>query len=131
MRQKYQIYLNSSGTQLNIKELAVIDNHLNGVESSMLEAKNFCLLCEETYDNETIKNSIAVGLADLVTHLRTINFFPNHRYATKIAEAVVQLYASSGNGKIEFILDDKEMMRNDLASYKDPLNDIPLALEDD
>jgi len=110
MRQKYQIYLNAAGTRLNIKELAIIDRHLNRSEPSMLEDKSFCLLCEETYDIESVTNSIAVGIADLVTTLRTINFFPNHRYATMIAEAVVKLFASRSNGKIEMILDDKDMI---------------------
>jgi hypothetical protein len=112
MRQKYQIYLDGEGTRLNIKELAIIDNHLNRVESSMLEDKSFCLLCEENYDNATIKNSIAVGIAYLVTTLRTNNFFPNHRYATKIAEAVVDLYASGENAKIELIFDDKDSLHS-------------------
>jgi hypothetical protein len=131
MRQKYQIYLNGAGTQLNIKELAIIDNHLNSVESSMLEDGSFCLLCEESYDNDTIKNSIAVGIADLVTTLRTNNFFPNHRYATKIAQAVVHLYASRDNGKIELIFDDKDMMKKNRASFTESTNSLPFAAEDE
>ena len=131
MRQKYQIYLNGAGTQLNIKELAIIDNHLNRVESAMLEDKSFCLLCEETYDNDTIKNSIAVGIVDLVTTLRTANFFPNHRYATKIAEAVVHLYASRDNGKIELIFDDKDMMKNSLYSFMESTNSLPFTTKYD
>jgi hypothetical protein len=107
--------MNSSGTQLNIKELAIIDNQLDRIESSMIEDKIFCLLCEETYDNAAITDSIAGGLGSLVTALRTINFFPIHRYATKIAEAVVGLYASPGNGKIELVFDDKDMMRNGIT----------------
>ena len=101
---------------MSIKELAIVDSHLNRVESSMLEDRSFCLLCEETYDNAAITNSIAVGIVNLVSTLRTANFFPNHRYATKIAEAVVQLYASPGNGKIELIFDDKDMMKNCLTT---------------
>ena len=111
MRQKFQICLNDTGKHLNIKESAIIDNHLNRVDSSMLEDKNFCLLCEETYDQAAIASSIAVGIEDLVSTLRTINFFPNHRYATKIAEAVVKLYASPTDGKIELIFDDKDTMK--------------------
>jgi hypothetical protein len=131
MRHKYQIYFNGAGTQLNIKELAIIDNHLNSVESSMLEDGSFCLLCEESYDNDTIKNSIAVGIADLVTTLRTDNFFPNHRYATKIAQAVVHLYASRDNGKIELIFDDKDMMKKNRPSFTEPTNSLPFAAEDE
>jgi hypothetical protein len=117
MRQKFQICLDGAGTHLNIREFAVIDKHLNIVESSMLEDKSFCLLCEETYDHATIADSISVGIGDLVTTLRTINFFPNHRYATQIAEAVVKLYASPGDGKIELFFDDKDMMKKSLAVF--------------
>jgi len=130
MRQKYQIYLNGAGTQLNIKELAIIDNHLNRVESSLLEDKSFCLLCEETYDNESITSSIALGIAGLVTTLRTANFFPNHQYATKIAEAVVKLYASHGNGKIELIFDDKDMMKKEFTPFTGASSSLPFAIED-
>jgi len=117
MRQKFQIGLNGAGTHLNIKEFSVIDNYLNSIESSMLEDKSFCLLCEETYDNATIANSISGGVGDLVTTLRTINFFPNHQYATKIAEAVVKLYASPGDGKIELFFDDKDMIKNNFTVF--------------
>jgi hypothetical protein len=115
MRQKFQIYLDDAGTHLNIRELAVIDNHLNAIESSMLADESFCLLCEEIYDNAAIENSISVGIGDLVTTLRTLSFFPNHQYATKIAEAVVKLFASPGDGKIELFFDDKDMMEKGLA----------------
>ena len=117
MRQKFQIYLNGAGTRLNIREFAVIDKHLNIIESSMLEDKSFCLLCEETYDNATIANSISVGIGDLVTTLRTVNFFPNHQYAAKIAEAVVKLYASPNDDKIELFFDDKDMMKKDFVVF--------------
>jgi hypothetical protein len=110
MRQKFQLYLDGAGADLNIRELAVIDNHLNLIESSMLEDSSFCLLCEETYDKAIIAKSISVGIGHLVTTLRTTNFFPNHLYATKIAEAVVKLFASPGNGKIELFFDDYDMM---------------------
>jgi hypothetical protein len=118
MRQKYQISMNGAGTHLNVKELAVIDKHLNHVESSMLEDKSFCLLCEATYDNATITTSIAGGIGDLVTTLRTVSFFPNHRYATKIAEAVVALYASPGHGKIELVFDDKDSIKKGVSSLE-------------
>jgi hypothetical protein len=117
MRQKFQIYMDGSGTHLNIREFAVIDRHMNIIESSMLEDKSFSLLCEETYDNAAIADSISSGIGDLVTTLRTVNFFPNHQYAAKIAEAVVKLYASPKDGKIELFFDDKDMMKKDFAVF--------------
>ena len=110
MRQKFQIYLDVAETHLNIREFAIIDRHFATIEPWMLEDKNLCLLCEETYDIATIANSISVGIGDLVNTLRTINFFPNQQYATQIAEAVIDLYASSGHDKIELFFDDKDMI---------------------
>jgi hypothetical protein len=115
MRQKFQIYLNGPGTHLNIREFAVIDKHMNIIESSMLEDKSFCLLCEEIYENAAIAHSISGGIGDVVAALRTVNFFPNPQYAAKIAEAVVQLFASSHDGTIELFFDDKDMMKKGLG----------------
>lgn len=117
MLQKYQIAMNGAGTRLNIKESAVIDKHLNHVASSMLEDKSFCLLCEETYDNAAITTSIGAGIGDLVATLRTINFFPNQLYATKIAEAVVELFASPGHAEIELVFDDNDLIKNGVYAF--------------
>jgi hypothetical protein len=117
MRQKFQIYMNGAGTQLNIKELAVIDNHLDIMRSSMLEDKNFSLLSEQSYDNTALVKSISIGIEHLVDTLRTINFFPNHQYAIKIAEAVVELYSSTSDGKIELFFDDKDKMQNNFTVF--------------
>jgi hypothetical protein len=117
MRQKFQIYLDGTGTQLNIREFAVIDKHMNVIESSMLEDDSFRLLCEATYAKADIANSISAGIGDLVTTLRTINFFPNHQYATKIAEAIMRLYASPGDGQVELFFDDKDMMKKGVAVF--------------
>ena len=110
MRQKFQIYLDYAGTHLNIREFAVIDRHFAAIQPWMLEDRHLCLLCEETYDSATIASSISVGIGDLVNTLRTINFFPTHHYATKIAEAVIDLYASPEDGKVELYFDDKDMI---------------------
>lgn len=130
MRQKYQICLNGAGAQLNIKELAVIDNHFNRVKSEELEDKSFCLLCEERYDIEAVRISIALGIADLVTTLRTANFFPNHQYATRIAEAVAHLCASHDDGEIELVFDDKDMMKAGLAPFAAALDGLAFPIEE-
>jgi hypothetical protein len=115
MRQKFEIYLDDAEALLRIRELAVIDNHLNSIKPSMLEDKSFCLLCEMAYDQVTITNSMSAGVSELVMTLRTANFFPNQQYATKIAEAIVKLFDSAGDDRIELFFDDKDMMDKSLA----------------
>ena len=90
---------------------------MNLVQFSSLQEKSFCLLCEATYDNVTIAESIAAGLGELITTLRTRNFFPNRQLATKIAEAVVEVFASPSDDRIDLYFDDKDMMKKGLAVF--------------
>jgi hypothetical protein len=116
MRQRFQIYRDATGARLNIREFAVVDSHLNLVQFSSLQENSFCLLCEATYDNVTIAESIAAGLGELITTLRTRNFFPNRQLATKIAEAVVEVCASPSDDRIDLYFDDRGLMTRGLPA---------------
>ena len=110
MRQKYVISRNGTQNELKIREYAIIDKDLNKVAFSMLQKRNFSFLCEETYESEIIKNSILKGMNALVSVLRTDNMFPIEPYATKIAESVMTLYDSSGDGSVELFFDDTDLI---------------------
>jgi hypothetical protein len=110
MRQKFHIQMNGAGTHLNIKEFAVVDHHLNRTEFSSLQDDSFCLLCESTYEQKTIADSIAAGIGKLIATLRTISFFPNRRLATQIAEVVLALNVSPGAGGVDLFFDDDDIM---------------------
>jgi hypothetical protein len=75
MRPKFQIFMDGAGKRLSIREFAVIDKHMNVIDSSMLEDDSFRLLCEASCAKADIASSISAGIGDLVTTLRTINFF--------------------------------------------------------
>ena len=106
MRQKYVISRNGTQKELKIREYAILDKNLNKVESPMLQRGDFSFLCEETYESEVIKNSISKGMNALVAVLRTDNMFPIEAYATRIAESIMTLYDSSGDGSVELFFDD-------------------------
>ena len=110
MRQKYVISRNGAKNELKIREYAIIDKDLNKVAFSMLQKKNFSFLCEETYENEIIKSSISKGVNAMVAVLRTDNIFPIEPYATKIAESIMTLYDSSGDGSVELFFDDVDLI---------------------
>ncbi len=99
MKQKYLI-LRSKGTELIIREFAELNK------------ETLSLLCEETYDDETIKSAIAKGKDALIAKLRTQNMFPPALYAGKIAESVMNLYGAESNQSIsiELFFDDKETL---------------------
>jgi hypothetical protein len=110
MRQKYLISRNGDKNKLKITEYAILDKDLNNVASSMLQNGDFSFLCEETYESEMIKNSILKGMTALVAVLRTDNIFPIEPYASKIAESVMTLYVSSGDGSVELFFDDVDLI---------------------
>ena len=110
MRQKYVISRNGAKNELKIREYAIIDKDLNKVAFSMLQKKNFSFLCEETYENEIIKSSISKGVNAMVAVLRTDNIFPIEPYATRIAESIMTLYDSSGDGSVELFFDDVDLI---------------------
>ena len=110
MRQQYMISRNVTQNELKIREYAILDKNFNNVESPMLQREDFSFLCEETYESEIIKNSILKGMTALVAALRTDNIFPIEPYASKIAESVMTLYVSSGDGSVELFFDDVDLI---------------------
>lgn len=111
MKQKYTILKNDEKTAVIIREFAELDKEM------------FSLLCEETFEDETVKLAIAKDKATLIKTLRTQNLFPLGIYAEKIAEIVTKMYESGDDQPVELLFDDI-----DLLSKKEkkplPLDDI-------
>ncbi|MFZ5571759.1 MAG: hypothetical protein ACOZF0_15255 [Thermodesulfobacteriota bacterium] len=105
MRQKFLISRESLNNKLNIKEYAIIQRALRKTGSSMACKETFSFLCEETYEGSAILSSIREGMATLVATLRTRNLFPIAPHAIRIAESVMDLYDSKGDGSIELLFD--------------------------
>jgi hypothetical protein len=72
MKQKYLIMKSYEKDKLIIREFADLDKQM------------FSLLCEETYDSTIIRSSIEKGKTNLISILRTQNFFPIGIVAEKI-----------------------------------------------
>ena len=106
MRQKYLISRNLIRKELKIMEYAVLNKDLKKVASENLRNDNFVLVGEETYESETIINSISRGNTALVETLRTHNLFPIRPYARKIAETIRELYNLSEDATMELFFDD-------------------------
>ena len=98
MKQKYTILKNDEKTAIIIREFAELDKEM------------FSLLCEETFEDETVKLAIAKDKATLIKTLRTQNLFPLGIYAEKIAEAVTKMYASGDDQPVELIFNDIDLL---------------------
>ena len=98
MKQKYSILKNDEKTAIIIREFAELDKEI------------FSLLCEETFEDETVKSAIAKDKAALIKTLRTQNLFPLGIYAEKIAEAVTKMYESGDDQPVELLFNDIDLL---------------------
>jgi hypothetical protein len=111
MKQKYIISKNDEKTGIIIKELAELDKEI------------FSFLCEETFEDETVKSAIEKGQDALIQTLRTQNLFPLGIYAKEIAEAVKKMYESDDDQPVELLFDDIDLLTKEEEKQL-PLDDI-------
>lgn len=98
MKQKYTIVRDDKNKQLIIREFAELDKEI------------LSLLCEETYDQKSIKTAIRGGKEELIAALRTNNLYPPGIYADKIANAVKELYATKDKESVDLFFNDLELL---------------------
>jgi hypothetical protein len=101
MKQKYLILKNDEKTKLIIREFAELDKEM------------FTFLCEETFDDESVRSAIAIGEDALIAKLRTKNLFPIGIYAKELASAVTKMYESGNDQSVELIFDDHDLMKKE------------------
>ena len=107
MKQKYLISKEDDQKKLIIKEFAELDK------------ERFSLLCEEEYDNNIIKSAISKGKETLISELRTNNMYPPGVYAEKIAQAVIDIFASKESQSIELSFNDIDLLIKEQAPSED------------
>lgn len=111
MKQKYIILKNDEKNAIIIREFAELDKEI------------FSLLCEETFEDKTVKSAIAKDKATVIKTLRTQNLFPLGIYAEKIAEAVIKMYESGDDQPIELLFNDIDLLTKK-EKKPQPLDDI-------
>jgi len=111
MKQKYIILKNDEKTGVIIKEYAELDKEI------------FSFLCEETFEDESVKSAIEKGRDALIKTLRTQNLFPLGIYAKKIAEAVTRMYESGDDQPVELLFNDIDLL-TEKEEKPLPLDDI-------
>ena len=125
MKQKYTILKDNDNRQLVIKEFAELDK----------EVMSF--LCEETYEVKVIRSAIKSGKESLISILRTNNLYPPNMYAEKIADTVIDLYASKGQDSVDLFFNDIELLTQEREieesdkELEEESGDLEDLLEDD
>jgi hypothetical protein len=107
MKQKYLISKENDQKKLIIKEFAELDK------------ERLSLLCEEEYDNIIIKSAISKGKEALISELRTNNMYPPGVYAEKIAQAVIDIFASKDSLPIELSFNDVDLLIQEQKTSED------------
>jgi hypothetical protein len=98
MKQKYLILNDKENKQIKIQEFAELNKEM------------MSLLCEEAYDDQSIKSAISAGKDVLIATLRTNNLYPPSIYAVQIADAVIDIYKSKQQESVELFFDDKNLL---------------------
>jgi hypothetical protein len=125
MKQKFTIQKNDTEQQLIIRESAELDKDI------------MSLLCEVTFQADTIKNAMATGREALIAALRTRNMYPPRTYAEMIADAVQNLYQSKDSDTAELVFNDLDLLSHERAAatvlddIKEEAAEIDELLDDD
>ena len=125
MKQKFSIQKNDTEQQLIIRESAELDKD------------TMSLLCEVTFQADTIKSAMATGREALIAALRTRNMYPPRTYAEMIADAVQNLYQSPDSDTAELVFNDLDLLSHARVSttvlddIKDEAGEIDELLDDD
>jgi len=113
MKQKYAILKNDEKTGIIIREFAELDKEI------------FSFLCEEKFEDATVKSAIEKGQDALIQTLRTQNLFPLGIYAKEIAAAVKKMYESGDDQPVELLFDDTDLLTKTKGEEKPlPLDEI-------
>ena len=100
MKQRFSIARNAGGEKIVIKEYAELDKGA------------FSLLCEESYELETIKSAFDKGPSQVLALLRTESFFPTSYFAEKLIVNLTDYIKQGGSEPVKIDVDDSECISN-------------------
>ncbi|MDX2501393.1 MAG: hypothetical protein QNL14_12940 [Deltaproteobacteria bacterium] len=110
MKQKYNLRKDVKEKTLLIQEFAVLTANTGKQKYPEIQGDDYSLLCEQTYNSNEVKSASSSGREDLIILLRNQHFFPIGTYMEKIADVVMEMYASKGDEHEELIFDDKAVL---------------------
>ena len=110
MKQKYHLNKDMKAKTLTIQEFAVLSADTGKQKYPEVQGDQYSLLCEQTYDAREVKSASSTGKDELIMLLRNQHFFPIGIYMEKIADVVMDMYASKGEQNQELVFDDKAVL---------------------
>lgn len=110
MKQKYHLSKDMKAKTLTIQEFAILSANTGKQKYPEVQGDQYSLLCEQTYDAREVKSASSTGKDELIMLLRNQHFFPIGIYMEKIADVVMDMYASKGEQNEELVFDDKAVL---------------------
>ena len=112
MKQKYVVLLDKDAGKLAIQEYAELDKEI------------LSLLCEESYDADTVKAAMEKDRNALIQALRTHNMYPPGIYTERIADTVTEMFQPDGATSTELLFEEREMFENVEEEIIDDTDDV-------
>jgi len=107
MLHRYDISLDEDANRLSIKEFAVIGPKLRKSEYYDHAKEIYSLMYEVSYDGDIIRAAIKKGQKDLISELRSDDFFPIYSWVEMMAKEVTNLFNGSLDNNSELFFDDR------------------------
>ena len=110
MLQRFDIARNDQTNRLSIKEFAYLKTKSHRRDDLKPIDKDFSLVHEISYHNDRIRTAIKKGPAELISVLRTKDFFPVLPCVELIAVKVTVLFNSNSELTSEVFFDDRSIL---------------------
>ena len=110
MLQRYDISMDSSTSRLSIKEFAVIGQKPRKSDNYDPALENFSLIHEVDFDSDAIRAAVREGTDNLISELRSPDFYPIGSCAKIIAETVAGFFNGNPDPVGEVYFDDRVLL---------------------
>ena len=110
MLQRYDIARDDQTNRLSIKEFAVLDTKSHRRNNYQPIQKTYSIVHEVSFDGDVIRAAISEGQKELISALRSGDFFPIYPCIELIADRVTELFNGTSEPAFEVFFDDRTLL---------------------
>ncbi len=110
MLQRYDLARNDKVNRFSIKEFAVLETKSHKRHDYSPVRQDYSLIHEVSYDSDIIRTAIQKGQKELISVLRSGDFFPINPCVEIIADIVTDIFNGSSDTTFEMFFDDRSLL---------------------
>jgi len=99
--------------RLCIEEFSVLDRISRNSKEFETSVKNYSLVQKQTFDGDDIRAAMNKGKVELISMIRSNDFFPTHHYMDVLVGRIMELLAKNSTSSSEVFFDDHNQFGND------------------